>query len=141
MPAEVEARVTRLQCIAVGTHYLHLLDRRRAEIIIHANESELATLVDMTTWLGRPHLWQKYWDAKKEDFVDFEPTTPTTERLRIKLREGTSIERIKEELLGELCIGGWLYVDYWGCYAEVFAGGDPSGAVTWEAVYGAHAWS
>jgi hypothetical protein len=26
-----------------------------------------------------------------------------------------------------------LYVDYWGCYAEVFAGGDPSGAVTWEA--------
>jgi hypothetical protein len=131
--SEAQQPAARLQCIAVGTDFLHLLDRRRAEIIIHANESELASLVDVATGLMRPHVWANYWDAKKEKSVDFFPTILSAERLRVLLGNGETIEVIKEELLRELCTGGWLYVDYWGCYAEVFAGGDPPGAVTWEA--------
>ena len=117
----------------MGTDYLHLLDRRRAEIIIHATESELAALVDATTGITRPHVWQEYWDSNKEASVKFLPHTSATDRLRVMIAEGKAIEAIKDELLRELCIGGWLYLDYWGCYAEVFECVDPPGAITWEA--------
>lgn len=116
-----------MQCIAVGTDYVQLFDRRTAEIIIHANELELAALVDVTATQNGPRVWQDYWDSHKQAFVDFDFTVSPPERLTTILRDGMTIEDVKGYLLRKLCIGAWRHLDYWGRFVEVFSatGGNP----------------
>lgn len=115
----------------MGTDYLQLLDRRTAEIIIHGEGNDLAAVVDLRTAMNMKPIWKQYWDDHKKGFIDFDSGITAAERFKILIETGSTIEEIKEELLRELCISHWLYVDYWGCYAEVF-GADPPGAITWE---------
>jgi hypothetical protein len=64
--------------------------------------------------------------------VDFKSSVTAAERLKALVETGSTLEELKEELLHELCVGDWQYVDYWGCMMEVFRGGEPPGAITWE---------
>ena len=116
----------------MGTDYLQLFDRRAAEIIMQADESDLASVVDLRTKVDRPSVWKHYWDESKQTLVEFNFTTTSVERLKILVETESTIEKIKEELLDELCVSYWQHVDYWGCMAEVFRGGEPPRAITWE---------
>src|SRR5262249_2324333 len=118
--------------LAMGTDFLQLFDKRTAQLIVEGDESDLVTLVDFRTRQERAPIWHAYWSPGDSRFIDFEPRTPNAVRLRTQLAHGTTIEAIKEDLLHELCImEAMFYVDYWGCYAEVFIDGPP-GALTWE---------
>jgi hypothetical protein len=117
----------------MGTDYLQLLDRHTAEIIMSADDSALAALVDLRTGIEGPPVWQNYWDAKQAKSSGFEIVTRAAQRLQTILDCGSTIEEIKDQLLNDLCIGGaWLYLDYWGCWAEAFSGEVPHGAIAWE---------
>jgi hypothetical protein len=116
----------------MGTDYLQLLDRRTAKLIIGADESELISLIEMRTTSGGPPVWKSYWDSKLEKAVDFERTTSAAQRLE-KIRNGSTLEDIKERLLYEISVShNFLYLDYWGCWVEAFPIEGPPGAITWE---------
>ncbi len=114
----------------MGTDYLHLLDRRAAEIIIRADESDLIVLIDCRTVPNSQAVLKDYWDEALGRFVDFPPGTTTKQRLQGITRRST-LDEIKKDLVRSLCIGGWLNLDYWGCWAEVFSV-KPIGAISWE---------
>jgi len=117
----------------MGTDYLQLLDRRTAEVILDATESDLAALVDLRSKTSESPVWKSYWDDKQGEFVDFNFATKAADRLRIILATRSSLKEVKEQLLDAFCIGeSWLYLDYWGCWAEVFSGEVPAGAISWE---------
>jgi hypothetical protein len=115
----------------MGTDYLQLLDRRTAEIIMRADEADLASVVDLNTTVYRPSVWKHYWDESKQALVEFNFAATAVERLAILTETGSTLEKIKEELLSKLCISYWQHLDYWGCSSEAFRG-DPPGAITWE---------
>lgn len=115
----------------MGTDYLQLLDRRTAEIIIRGEGSDLAALVDLRTTAYIPPVWKQYWDADQQRLTNFDSLVTAAERFKVLIETGSTIEEIKEELLHELCVSHWLYIDYWGCSSEVF-NGSPPGAITWE---------
>ncbi|HYL75454.1 MAG TPA: hypothetical protein VEU96_14675 [Bryobacteraceae bacterium] len=116
----------------MGTDYLQLLDRRTAELVVGGSAADLATLVEARTTLDGPPVWRNYWDAKNQIVADFARTTSATQRLRTIIESGSSLEEIKDDLIRQLCIGDSLYLDYWGCYAEVFSVQGPLGSITWE---------
>jgi hypothetical protein len=117
----------------VGTDYLELLDRRTAEVVIRADESDLISLVESRTTSDGIPVWKSYWNAERESSVDFERATKAAERLKTQLHHGRTLEEIKDELLWEICIGGrFLYLDYWGCWVEAFPVEGPPGAVPWD---------
>src|SRR5262245_24393771 len=117
----------------MGTDFLQLMDRRTAEFIIAADAADLAALLDLKTTGDGPLAWRNYWDAQNETLVDFANITTTSVRLDTILRSGTSLNKVKQDLIDELCISeAFLYLDYWGCWAEVFSVQDPPGALTWE---------
>lgn len=116
----------------MGTDFLQLFDERTAHFVIEGEESDLVTLVDFRTSREGAPIWKSYWAPEEEAFVDFEPRTPNSARLRIKLAHGTTLGEIKEDLLRRLCtMQAMFYLDYWGCWAEVFIT-EPPGALTWE---------
>jgi hypothetical protein len=47
----------------MGTDFLELLDRRTAEVIIHGDESDLISLVEVRTTRNGSPVWRNYWDA------------------------------------------------------------------------------
>ena len=114
---------------AMGSDYLQLFDRRTAEVILGAAESELAALVDLRGKAGEPPVWNSYWDPKQKKSVDLEFGTKSGKRLQVILESALSLKQIKEELLEVFCIGAHFYLDYWGCWMEVFSGEGPAGAV------------
>jgi hypothetical protein len=117
----------------MGTDYLQLLDRRTAEVIIGGNEADLAALVDLRTTPDGPPVWQSHWDDEKQALADFDLGCTTAQRIRTLIEGGSTLPDIKEELLQCLCVGGaLLYLDYWGCFAEVFSAQTPPAAITWE---------
>ncbi|HKF24062.1 MAG TPA: hypothetical protein VKE93_20990 [Candidatus Angelobacter sp.] len=117
----------------MGTDYLELLDRITAEMIIRADEADLICLVESRTTRDGPPVWKNYWNAEQDCLIDFPRATTATERLKLKSQHGTALEEIKDDLLREMCVSAVsISVDYWGCWADVFAGKDPADAIPWE---------
>ena len=123
-----------LQSHSMGTDYLQLLDRGAAELIIRGNGEDLVALVESrTTSIEGPPVWNSYWDAMQEKFVDFRRDASSAERLKTKLDQGTTLEEIKDDLLQNLCLArNFLYVDYWGCWSEIFSVEGAPGSIPWE---------
>jgi len=47
------------------------------------------------------------------------------------IAEENTLKRLKDELIHDFALGEeTIYLDYWGCYAEVFAEGDPKGSLS-----------
>lgn len=116
----------------MGTDFVHLMDRRLAEIIVKGTEDDLIAIVDLRTkLLINPRVWRHYWDATRATFCDFDQTAHSSERLRLKLMGGASLPKVKSELVSQLCTGDSLHLDYWGRTVEVF-GGEPTGGTTFE---------
>lgn len=118
---------------SMGADMVELLDRRMAEVVISASDADLVALVDLRTRPNQaPPVWRNYWDPTSEYLHDFTQDTGLSERFRRIIAGGTGITEIKDEMIRELCTGGWMTLDYWGCMAEVFRGLDPPGSLAWE---------
>jgi hypothetical protein len=47
------------------------------------------------------------------------------------IAEGNPLKQLKDELIHDFAFGEErIYLDYWGCYAEVFTEGDPKGSLS-----------
>lgn len=118
--------------LVMGTDFLSLFDRHAAEIIMGANETELATLVDLKTTLDGPLVWREYLNDSKDGLLPFDKFMTSAERLVRMLRD-CRLDEIKRDLILHLCSScAFLHVDYWGCWAEVFTNGASETIVTWE---------
>ena len=117
----------------MGTDNVELLDKRAAEIIIHGSKADLIALVEARTRpIIGPPVWREYWDAARESMQEFSREVKVEDRFKAIATSAREIAAIKSELIRELCTSDWLYLDYWGCTAEVFGGVDPPGATKWE---------
>jgi len=54
------------------------------------------------------------------------------DRFKLILSGARGIAEVKRALIQELCTGDWLYLDYWGCTADVFGGVEPPCSTRWE---------
>jgi hypothetical protein len=117
----------------MGTDNVELLDKRTAEIIIHGNEADLVAVVEARTRLNAsPPVWREYWNADQELWQEFRREVSVEDRYKVIASGTRGIAEVKSGLIRDLCTGGWLYLDYWGCTAEVFGGVDPPGSTKWE---------
>jgi hypothetical protein len=117
----------------VGTDYLELFDRRTAEIIVSGAEADLISLVEARTPPNSgPPVWHHFWNASLGSLQEFPRTATSEDRFHLIRSASESLDEIKGELMEAMCVSRPLFLDYWGCMAEVFRGGEPPGAVTWE---------
>lgn len=117
----------------MGTDWLQLFDGSTAELLMSANESELATFAEMRTRADQrgDSLWE-YFPGSDGEVSQHEHSTPLAERLEAMLLSGSSLSELRSELINEYCFSvEWCYLDYWGCFAEVFDGGLPDSQM-WE---------
>lgn len=60
----------------------------------------------------------------------FDDAVPASVRFRLLQEQGRTEEQLKADLVEHLCASREkLTIDYWGCYAEVFAPGDPPDSI------------
>lgn len=117
----------------MGTDFVQLLDRRTAELILIADEADLVTLVEARTRPNSlPPVWRNRVDLASFSLQPFGEEATIADRLAGQLAAGSELVEIKTELIDELCTSDWIYLDYWGCMAEVFTGAEPPGASYWE---------
>jgi hypothetical protein len=105
----------------MGADWLSLFDKLLCDEIISLAPANLPVFVEA-------HL------AALHDFSEFKcgftQDLPADVRLGQLREQGRTDEELKADLVDHLCISSdRLTVDYWGCYAEVFASGDPSGSI------------
>ena len=62
--------------------------------------------------------------------LGFEQDVPASIRLERLRKQGRTDEELKADLVDHLCVSSdRVILDYWGCYAEVFATGDPPDSI------------
>lgn len=104
----------------MGTDWVRLFDKRLCDDILALDNSTLATFVSSP--LGELEQYNEF----RNGFAD---NVAVPARIRQLHESGLSEQQLKCILVNSLCpLGEWLYVDYWGCYAEVFVG-DPPGSI------------
>ncbi len=60
----------------------------------------------------------------------FAQDVPASVRFRKLQEQGRTYEELRAGLAEHLCVSSdRLTIDYWGCYAELFASGDPLGSI------------
>jgi hypothetical protein len=104
----------------MGADWIQLFDKKLCDEIVGLNTHTL------------PAFGERNLDGCKEFSrfgYDFEGM-PMADRLRRLVDDGESEVKLKTLLVDELCFSERkLDLDYWGCYAEVFRGVDPPGAI------------
>lgn len=105
----------------MGADWVSLFDKQVCDEIVSLNSVNISSFVQ----LHLPDLHEL-----SEFKSGFEQDVPIPARLG-QLRElGRTDEQLKADLVEHLCVSSErLIVDYWGCYAELFATGDPPGSI------------
>jgi len=102
-------------------------------MVIHGAETDLISLVESRTRpRTEPPVWREYWNPARDSMQRVPVDATMEERFKLIMSGARGIAEVKNDLITELCTGDWLYLDYWGCTAEVFGGVDPPGATRWE---------
>jgi hypothetical protein len=104
----------------MGTDWVRLFKKRLCDEIVALDSSALATFVSS-------HFADL--EETSEFRCGFAESLSVPDRLRQFQDSGLSELELKLSLIDSLCVfGRWLYLDYWACYAEVFAS-DPAGSI------------
>jgi len=105
----------------MATDWVSLFNKRLCDEIISLAPANIPAFIEL-------HL------AELHDLSEFNRGFAKDVLVSIRLRELREQDRTDEELRADLvdhlCVSSdHLRVDYWGCYAEVFASGDPPGSI------------
>lgn len=105
----------------MGADWVCLFDRRLCDEIVSLAPANIPAFVES-------HL------PVLHDFSEFKcgfaQDVTATIRFRELQRQGRTDEELRADLVDHLCVSSdRLTVDYWGCYGEVFASGDPPGSI------------
>lgn len=105
----------------MGADWVCLFDKHLCDEIISLASADLPAFVD--SQLSALH-------DLSEFKCGFPQDVPASVRVAQLREQGRSDEELKADLVDHLCVSGHrLTVDYWGCYAEVFASADPPGSI------------
>lgn len=105
----------------MGTDWVCLFDKRLCDEIISLAPASIGAFVE--SHLSALH-------ELSEFKLELSRDVPASVRLRRLREQGRTDEELKADLTDHLCVSSdRLPVDYWGCYAEVFSGGDPPGSI------------
>lgn len=105
----------------MGADWVSLFDKQLCDEIVSLNSTNISAFVQ----LHLPGLHEM-----SEFKCGFERGVPAPTRLTQLRKRGRTEEQLKADLVEHLCVSRErLTVDYWGCYAEVFATGDPPGSI------------
>ncbi|MGA2654093.1 MAG: hypothetical protein ABSF28_26530 [Terracidiphilus sp.] len=104
----------------MSTDWVCLFDKRLSDEILSLATADLADFL-------QPRLHEL---ASFSEFIcGFAEEIPAPVRLSQLRQQGRTEEQLKCDVVQSLCISSDpLYLDYWGCYAEVFIG-DPPGSI------------
>lgn len=104
----------------MGADWLQLFDKKLCEEIVGLNRDSLPRFVERHL-----HLLGDY-NLFRFDFNG----VPIADRVQRLLEGGETEASLKAGLVDALCFSErMVYLDYWGCYVEVFASADPPGAI------------
>ena len=105
----------------MGADWVCLFDKRLCDEIISLPSADIPAFVGS-------HL--SALDDTSEFKCGFPHSVPATVRVAQLREQGRKDEELKADLVDHLCVSGHqLTIDYWGCYVEVFASGDPPGSI------------
>jgi len=79
----------------MGTDNVELLDRRTAEIIIHATETDLISLVESRTRpRAEPPVWREYWVPDRDSFRRISADTTMEDRFKLVMSGSRSVRDV-----------------------------------------------